>query len=314
MLARVIRSRVVESVHDGVVAVVDPNGEMIASSGDVHRTFFARSSIKPIQAQVVLESGANLPPEWLAVACSSHAGAPVHIATIDAMLEDVGLSRTDLQTPPGWPSPQHRDRLIRVSRAEPQPIYHNCSGKHAGFLVACQAAGWATESYRDETHPLQVRIQELLAEVSGSERFDLGVDGCGAPTFAMSAVALARAFNRVGNDARFDRVFEAMHRFPRLASGVGKPDAEIAVHINGVAKRGAEGNLAITIPGRGAMAIKIFDGADRPVGPVAVDALTQLGWVTPSMSEGLRASTRQPMFGGGREVGTLESVLELATA
>ena len=311
MLARVTRSRLVESIHDGAVAVVDPDGRLVASYGDIDRRFFSRSSIKPLQAQAAIEAGLDLPPEWLALACSSHAGAPVHIAIIRRILETGGLSEADLQTPPSWPERPHRDRLFIDGAREPLSIYHNCSGKHAGFLRACAASDWDLETYRDPNHPLQQAIASVLSEVTGLVDFEIGVDGCGAPTYAMNCVDLAKGFSRVGNDERFSGVFSAMHRFPRLTSGVHHADAEIAILTGGVAKRGAEGNLAVTIPGRGAIAVKIFDGAERPIGPVAASALRQLGWITPSQADALETATRVPVLGAGGEVGAVESTLEL---
>jgi L-asparaginase II len=305
---------VTESVHDGSVAVVDAAGGLLAWHGDIDRMFFARSSIKPFQGTVALECGADLPPEWLAVACASHTGAPVHIAIIREMLRSAGLSERHLGTPPGWPLGSHRDRLLRASHRSPESVFNNCSGKHAGFLRACQASTWDLESYLDPGHPLQERVRALLSDVTGQTEFEVGVDGCGAPTFTVSARSLAGAFARLGNDERFRCVFEAMHRFPRLASGMGKPDAEFAIHTNGVSKRGAEGCLGLTIKGRGAIAIKVADGDSRAIGPVVADVLSQLDWVTPSVTDSLEAATRVPMSGGGREVGTVESAIRLTRA
>ena len=311
MLARVTRSGVTESVHDGAVAVMDPSGRLIASYGDIDWPYFARSSIKPFQATVSLEHGADLPPEWLALGCASHTGAPTHIAIVRAMLGSSGLSEDDLRTPSAWPDEVHRDRLIRASHQQPRRVFHNCSGKHAAFLLACVASGWELATYMDLSHPLQQEVQAMLQEVTGESSLRAGVDGCGAPTFTVSTRTLAAAFARLGNDDRFARVFEAMHRFPRLVSGVGKPDAEFAIHTHGVSKRGAEGNLGLTIRGRGAIAIKISDGESRAIGPVVTDVLTRLGWLTPSMADALASATRVPMSGGEREVGTVESVVRL---
>lgn len=311
MLAKVTRSGVTESVHDGAVAVVDPTGELLATSGDVDWTYFARSSIKPFQGTVAIEHGADLPPEWLALACASHTGTPVHISTVRAMLESSGLSEHDLRTPPDWPEGVNRDRLIRSSHRGPDAVFHNCSGKHAAFLMSCAASGWELATYPEPSHPLQQHVRAMLESVTGETGLEVGVDGCGAPTFTVSTRSLATAFARLGNDERFSRVFEAMHRFPRLSSGMGRPDAEFAIHTNGVSKRGAEGNLGLSVRGRGAVAIKVADGDSRAIGPVVTDVLTQLDWVTPAIAEALAAATRVPMSGGGREVGTVESVVRL---
>src|SRR5439155_14422140 len=51
----------------------------------------------------------------------------------------------------------------------PQPIFHNCSGKHAGMLATCRARGWPTEGYRLAGHPLQ---DEILAEIAAAAELD----------------------------------------------------------------------------------------------------------------------------------------------
>jgi L-asparaginase II len=290
---------------------MDAQGRLLASYGDIDFQFFARSSVKPFQATVSEESGAELPPEWMALACASHTGAPIHIATVREMLRSAGLADDDLGTPADWPSGANRDRLLRASQIWPLPVYHNCSGKHAAFLRACRASGWDTAGYTGLDHPLQQRVRSVLAEVTGQADFEVGIDGCGAPTFTVSVRSLARAFSLLGNDGRFDRVFSAMHRFPRLVSGIGMPDAEFAIHTHGVSKRGAEGNLGLAIRGFGSVAIKVFDGESRPIGPVVSDVLDQVGWLTPAVADSLRSTTQVRMSGGGAEVGTVESVVRL---
>ena len=71
MLAALVRSGLVETIHDGAVAVVSPDGALIASSGDIDRPFYFRSAAKPFQAAACLRLGFDPPPEHLAVASGS---------------------------------------------------------------------------------------------------------------------------------------------------------------------------------------------------------------------------------------------------
>ena len=57
-IAETTRGGITESVHYGVVVVVDATGEIIASAGDPETVVFFRSSAKPFQAIPVIESGA----------------------------------------------------------------------------------------------------------------------------------------------------------------------------------------------------------------------------------------------------------------
>ena len=69
--------------------------------------------------------------------------------------------------------------------------------------------------------------------------------------FATTARAMARGICSPGDRQReFLEVFDAMHAFPALVSGVGNVDAAIATQLDAVAKRGAAGVLGIGLRGR----------------------------------------------------------------
>ena len=76
---------------------------MLFEYGDPDRPIFYRSAIKPLQALVALRLGVELAPEEIAITCSSHDGFPIHIALVEKILGDAGLTTADLQTPPDWP-------------------------------------------------------------------------------------------------------------------------------------------------------------------------------------------------------------------
>src|SRR5581483_12301569 len=104
-----------------------------------------------------------------------------------------GLAADVLQ--PGLHPPMHaptREALERRGDA-PSVLHHNCSGKHCGMVCACAQQGWDLRTYVRPDHPLQRRVLDLLAEVSGVERSDvpIGIDGCGVPTFALPLTAFA---------------------------------------------------------------------------------------------------------------------------
>lgn len=309
MLVEAVRSGLPESFHQVAAVAVDQSGATLYQSGDVDRTFFFRSAAKPFQAAVSQDLGADLPAEHLAVACASHDGDPVHIAIVEAMLASAGLSESDLGCPHDWPLAMRGKRRVCAAGAmAPRRIWHNCSGKHAAMLRACVAQGWSTAGYLDPHHPLQRRISELMSEVAGSEVFPVGVDGCGAPVFRATVRTMAGAFLALASDHRFDGVRTAMQRYPALVSGVGNDDAVIATWLDAAAKRGAEASLGVALPGRGAIALKVWDGAGRAV-PVAAHAiLDALGWIPGGSVEVLRDALRSVVLGGGNAVGELRVV------
>ena len=66
-----------------------------------------------------------------------------------------------------------------------------------------------------------------------------------------------------------------------------------------LAKVGAEGVIAAVVPGAGAVALKIDDGAARARMPVLVSALSRLGVDAPILTE----YAETPLLGGGLPVG-----------
>ncbi|HEU4750960.1 MAG TPA: asparaginase, partial [Acidimicrobiia bacterium] len=167
MLAEQVRSGLVETVHDGAVAVVDPTGDLVAYSGDIDRPFYFRSAAKPFQAAISQASGAGLAPEELAMACASHDGEPVHLALVTAMLNRAGLSEDQLQCPPDWPIRAEAGRRLASGGARhARRLFNNCSGKHTAMLAACVKSGWDPASYLDPGGPLQRQITDLIADVS----------------------------------------------------------------------------------------------------------------------------------------------------
>src|SRR6218665_375129 len=87
----VTRGNLVESRHHGLAIVVDGDGDVLFSAGDVDCGVFPRSACKAMQALPLVESGAadayGFGDRELALACSSHSGEDEHVATAAGMLE-----------------------------------------------------------------------------------------------------------------------------------------------------------------------------------------------------------------------------------
>jgi L-asparaginase II len=300
IVAEVVRSGFVESVHHGSVAVLGGAGV-----GDVTTPIFPRSSNKPLQTVGMLRAGLT-PAQGadLALISGSHWGEPVHIRRVRDILAGAGLTVDALRCPPALPlSTPDRDAWVRGGGGA-ERILMNCSGKHAGMLATCVANGWPLEEYLDPKHPLQVALAAAVTDLAGEPIAATGVDGCGAPVFALSLTALARAFRRLveaepGTPER--RVADQMRAHPELVAGTGADDTVLMRAVPGLlAKGGAEGVVAVALPGVGAVTIKIEDGAMRARTPVLLSALRRLGVDLPEL--------REPVLGGGEPVGEVRSV------
>ncbi|MET0422459.1 MAG: asparaginase [Actinoplanes sp.] len=300
IIAEVVRSGFVESVHHGSVAVIGGQHR-----GDVTTPVFPRSSNKPMQTVGMLRAG--LVPRDdadLALISGSHYGEPLHVRRVREILAAAGLADAALRCPAALPAlDSARDDWLRA-QGGPEPVLMNCSGKHAGMLATCVANDWPLESYLDPKHPLQVAIADAVADLTGEPIAAVGVDGCGAPVLAVSLTGLAEAFRRLveaepGTPER--RVADKMRAHPELVAGTGADDTVLMRAVPGLlVKGGAEGVVAAAVPGRGAIALKIEDGAQRPRTPVLLDELSRLGVEVPLI--------RELVLGGGDPVGEVRAV------
>ncbi|MBF9131753.1 asparaginase [Plantactinospora sp. S1510] len=312
-LVEAVRSGFVESVHRGSVVVLDADGAVLASAGDVRAPVFPRSSNKPMQAIGMIRSGLRLDdPADLAVVCASHYGEDHHLARIEALLRTTGLDESALRCPPDLPlSDDARDAVLRAGGSASR-LRMNCSGKHVGMLLTCQAAGWPVAGYWQPDHPLQQRITATVEEFTGESAAAVGVDGCGAPVLAVSLTGLAGAYLRLvsaeeGSAAR--AVADAMRAHPLMVAGTDGDDTRLMTGIPGLlAKSGAEGVVAVALPGVGAVAIKIDDGAARARMPVLVSALRRLSVHGAALDAPvLDILAESVLSGGGEPVGSVRA-------
>ena len=279
-VAEVWRGSVVESVHHGVAAVANAGGEILHGWGDPTFVTYPRSSLKPIQAVALVETGAHeafgLDHRHLALACASHRGEPIHSDLVGEWLERLGLSEEALACGPTYPwDVEATHDLVRAGRDKSR-IYYNCSGKHCGFLTVARHMGWEVEGYGHLDHPAQRRYLDVLSDLLGRDAgsLDFGVDNCTLPAAALSvgdmAVVMARfAAARVTSAARkaaIVRIHEAARGYPEYMSGTRQPAELIAKATGGrvIMKGGAESFLAAFLPEEGlGIALKIADGNSR---------------------------------------------------
>lgn len=300
-LAVVTRSGVVESVHHGALVALAADGSVAFAVGDPEVAIYPRSSLKPLQAQALLDLGVPLAGAGLAIACASHSGCREHLTAVRALLEAFGLDESALRNTPTLPlDADCAAAAIRVG-GSPSSLQQNCSGKHAAMLAACVANGWSREDYLDPDHPVQLAITQSLAAQTGAVAH-VGVDGCGAPTAMVSLRGLADALRTIAG-ARAP-VWSAMTSFPGLVAGPGRADTLLMETVDGlVAKGGAEAVAVAALPDGRAVALKIADGYDRAAAPVLAAALRRLhvdlgGFVSP------------PVLGHGRPVGAVAAIWE----
>jgi L-asparaginase II len=314
---KVIRSGLTESVHSLDVAVCDASGSLVAWAGRPDRFVFARSSMKPLQASVALSAIAEeLPDDELAVMCASHNGEPVHVRAVIALLGRGGLGVSALQNPASWPM----DDRARAESHSAAPELGDCSGKHAGMLLACVRSGWDTATYREPDHPLQQRILDAVVSWTGWVDLKVGVDGCGVPVHGMPLRSMATLYARLASPQGDDEIHRsavsavgAMRAEPYMVGGRGRLDTDLmSVAPDIVAKEGAEALACAGVSSAAlGVAVKVADGGHRATAPALIRVLSLLGALEPDRLPSLDRHAAPRVLGGGQPVGELAVDLEL---
>lgn len=302
------RGEVVENRHLVSLAVVDADGGLVRSDGDVDSPVPARSTVKPIQALALLRSGAadafDVTDEEIAITCGSHSGENGHLQLVQRWLDRIGLTEDDLGCAPNPP-------MGEPDGAPARRLANNCSGKHTGFLTVAVHLGANPGEYLDAEGPVQRLVLDGVAEACGSSLGpeNIGRDGCSAPAPALSLHALARGLARTLLDADDEvgmRIANSMATHPWMVGGTDRYDTNLTTATDGqvLAKAGAAGtHVAVDRANGLALAAKCHDGSRHPVEFALTWALVELGAVSVQALDAL--VDRSIVDHGGHPVGEL---------
>ena len=333
-MVKVTRGDAVESVHYGAAAVVDSRGEILARVGSLEATAFLRSAAKPFQALPLILSGAAdhfaIKKKELAVIISSHSGEKMHVDAVRSLLRKIGCRESDLQCGAHAPFYRPAEAALVRARKKPTVLHNNCSGKHAGMLALAKFWELPLRGYLSPSHPVQEAIMKTLSAYTGVPEAAIlrGVDGCSAPTFALSLRQAALGYARL-MDGRFGRPEDreaalravgAMRGFPEMVGGTGRLDSALmrAVGHSFIAKIGAEGfyGMAYRDDSRGVgIAFKIADGnGERARTAAAIELLVQLGLLRGEKAERILRAQGLPGVRNvrGRTVGRVAPLFQVS--
>lgn len=300
VLVEVVRSEMVESVHHGRLLILDGEGKEKLALGDPHQLIYPRSAIKSIQASAMVRLGLKLPAKELALVCASHAGSSAHQEAALSILKTVGLDESALRNTPDKPLGLEERKAWGDRPAT--SLAANCSGKHAGMVATAAINHWDIESYKDPSHPLQVAIRKEFEMLMGESITKISFDGCGAPLFAMSLSAMAKAIHGVVNsdDPIHREVVAACTEFPEMVSGDGRIVTVAMQRVPGLlVKDGAEGVMIASKRGIGTVVWKMSDGSNRGDKPLISASLSHLGITLEFDSV--------PVYGDGQVVGEIRA-------
>jgi L-asparaginase II len=324
ILAEVTRGPAVESRHRGQIVVADATGALHQRLGDPEILVCMRSLAKPFQALAVLTTGAakafGFGAAELALFSGSLSGQDFQTFLVISALERLGLKPDALQC--GTHPPLHRPTAQALAKAgaKPTPLHNTCAGKHTAMLALCVHHGWPIDNYLAVDHPVQELIRGTVARMVGvpKPQIKVAIDGCGAPVFYVPLKNIALGYARLaaaqpGSPA--GTLMAAILSHPRHIAGDGRLETAImqALPDRIFAKSGAEGGYAVAVVEGGlGVALKIEDGQQRPLNPVVVEILEQLGLITPPAREALAAYRRPAILNHRREeVGYIQPAFAL---
>ncbi|MBL4756712.1 MAG: asparaginase [Rhizobiales bacterium] len=322
----------VESYHQGAVAIVRADGEILAEIGDVTKLVYPRSAIKLVQALPMVESGAvnhfGFGAKELALACASHNGEDEHVAAVRHMLELIGLDETAFECGGHAPELKSAQAQLNIDGITPTALHNNCSGKHAGMLALAMHLGIDPKGYSKRGHKVQ---QEAAQAISDMTEYDLttapcGTDGCSIPTYAVPLSNLAHAFAKVADPtglgesraAALRRLSEACMSEPFMVAGTERFCTNVMQAFPGIvfAKTGAEGVFCACLPGTGiGIAVKCRDGATRAAEAMTATILEALLKPEGDALTVLRSFSHRPLENwNGIHVGDIRPSEELQSA
>lgn len=322
VFVEVTRGGFVESRHRGACAVVNVDGEVVQSWGDIDALVYPRSSLKPLQALPLIESGAadyfELGDEEIALACASHNSEPFHVEQVNAWLARIGQTVDDLECGIGESISLDTTKAMSRNRETFSRAHNNCSGKHTGFLSTAVHLGEVTKGYINLDHPVQRRVTQAVEEMTGADLSTVpcGADGCGIPVFAFPLHALARGMARMMSkglseqrSAAAQRVMGAMAAFPEYVAGTKRFDTRVMSACKGevLTKGGAEGVHIAMIPSRGlGIALKVDDGTIRASELAMGCVLDGLGLIDPTVRTAIADLIETPVLNTlGEQVGEM---------
>lgn len=292
-LVNVYRGNKIESKHHVHVAVVGRSGELLNYAGIPELKVYSRSSMKPIQALPIVETGTadhyQFSDSDLSLCCASHNGEKMHTDRVLAILQRLGLEVNALQCgihTPRWED-TYKELILKGEKVT--PLFNNCSGKHIGLLATAKYMGESVEDYYLPDHPVQQRILQTISDVCDypKEEIEIGIDGCGVPVHSLPLERLAYGFARMANPEELGvsragaarKVTKAMTTAPEMVGGTNRFCTDFMRVGNGrfIGKAGAEGVYCIgdTETGLG-IAVKVEDGNGRAVYPATMEVLIQL--------------------------------------
>lgn len=297
------KKELLDLVHYGYVCIVDENSNVIYEAGDSSDLVFYRSASKPIQSLSVFKYGLDtlygLTEKESVIISGSHAGEKHHVEAVESILSKAGFSEDILCIKPTIPGNRQANEDRIREGIPPRKIFHNCSGKQAGFLLIQKYLGGKPEDYWKVDSPVFREIDSVVREVSETDEVKLGVDGCGVPVFAVPMKNIAIGYKNLACPDKIkdeslrsaiEKSTSLITKHPEMMRGEGFLCTAMNKDPNIIAKGGANGVYGIGLrKQRLGISFKFVDGTEEAWTFMAQEILRALGALTPEHEERLNA-------------------------
>lgn len=267
-----IRDGLVEEFHEGYCVQYSKPVDLPSN------LYYLRSCAKPLQATLLVDYGAELEEDEIALCSGSHAGEEPHIEVTRRILKRYDLDETLLKCGVHAPLSRSMQDKMLLRGEKPTPIHNNCSGKHIGFLVLCKIKGWDLDTYDLPEHPLQIAIKNKINELAEvKEEYPMTTDGCGVPILSMPLYNMLTAYKNLLN---YDKIVNSILKYPYIFGGENRLDTEIIRQTEGIIAKVGAGGLCVVmnIKKQDGFAVKINDCSMEARKLAVFEIINKLGW------------------------------------
>ncbi|WHP40098.1 asparaginase [Lysinibacillus boronitolerans] len=322
------RSGLMENVHYGQMSAVNLAKEEFVSVGQDYEPVYFRSAAKPFQAIPIFLTdfieNYEITSKESALFLASQRGEVYHQEALVSLLEKLPIHENELICAASYPLNEEPKTQYIQQGFEKRKLFHNCAGKHLGFLTACLANGYDVKQYCHPEHPLQQMIKKYIAYLSEYEieRIRTGIDGCGAPVFAIPLKNMAIAYLKLARPELIDdqlireaviKLTSVMNHENHIIAAQNFICTALLKDPNIVAKGGAQGVYCFALRDEGvSFALKIMNGSESPWPNVIASVLEQIQYKNQETIERIKALS--PTFvrnDAGVEVGEIVSTIKI---
>jgi len=322
------RSGLMENVHYGQISAVNLTKEEFVSVGQDYEPVYFRSAAKPFQAIPIFMTNFiekyGITSKESALFLASQRGEIYHQEALVSLLEKLPINENELICAASYPLNEEPKTKYIQQGFEKRKLFHNCAGKHLGFLTACLANGYDVKQYCHPEHPLQQMIKKYIAYLSEYEveKIRTGIDGCGAPVFAIPLKNMAIAYLKLARPELIDdqlireaviKLTTVMNQENHIIAAQNFICTALLKDPNIVAKGGAQGVYCFALRNEGlSFALKIMNGSESPWPNVIASVLEQIQYTNQETIDRIKALS--PAFvrnDAGVEVGEIVSTIKI---